>query len=355
MGITAVVYAGLALFRPVAYHFRELPRERALARGIVERYGRTSLDYFKLWNDKTFFFSPSHRAVIAYRVTGNVALALGDPVGPEEELLAAARNFVEYCQDNGWTVGFHQTLPDFLPMYQRLRLKKLKIGDEAVVDLGTFTLEGKAKREFRYKLRQMEALGVSAVEYSPPVPDALIAQLKEVSNQWLTIPGRRERTFTLGQFDREYLRTTSVLVAMDKNGRVLAFVNIITMPPASEISVDLMRRRTDAPNGVMDYLFIKMCVIEKGRGFKRFNLGMAPMAGFQEREEASAEERAIHAFFQQLNFLFSFRGLRAYKAKFATTWEPRYLIYSNVLELPRLALALRRVSELREADRESVE
>jgi phosphatidylglycerol lysyltransferase len=345
---SAVVYAGFALFRPVIYQLRTLPRERAIAAQIVEEYSRTTLDYFKLWYDKSYFFSPSHSCFIAYRVAGNVALALGDPVGPEKEIEPTLREFVEFCRDNGWGMGFHQVLPDFLPIYRRVRLKKLKIGDDAIVDLKSFTMEGKAKKEFRYKLRQMEGLGVEARHYEAPVPSEVVAELKEVSDEWLEIPGRRERTFTLGLFDDNYVKSTPVLVAADKEGKVLAFVNIIATPDEKEITIDLMRRRTEAPNGVMDYLFVKLFLYAKERGFERFNLGMAPMAGFQEREEASAEERAIHSFFQQLNFLFSFRGLRQYKAKFATSWEPRYLIYRHPLELPRLALALRRVSELKE-------
>jgi phosphatidylglycerol lysyltransferase len=81
---------------------------------------------------------------------------------------------------------------------------------------------------------------------------------------------------------------------------------------------------------------------------------MAPMTGFEEREEASAEERVIHGLFQKLDFVFSFRGLHHYKAKFATSWEPRYLVYRNVLELPRTAFALRRVSEI-EDERDKTE
>jgi len=107
-----------------------------------------------------------------------------------------------------------------------------------------------------------------------------------------------------------------------------------------------MRRRTDVPNGIMDYLFIKLFESARERGYARVSLGMAPMTGFQEHEEATAEERLIHGLFQRLNYVFSFRGLRHYKAKFATSWEPRYLIYRSSVELPRIALALRRISEI---------
>jgi len=344
--LTAGVYSGFALFRPMLYRFRIVPRERAIAREIVQQYARTPLDLFKLWPDKSYFFSPSQRCVVAYRVADNTAIALGDPVGPEAEIGATVREFLEMCRENGWAVAFYQTLPDFLPMYLRLGMRKLKIGDDAMVDLREFSLQGKSKRELRAKVRQLEAVGIHTLEFPAPVPDGIIAQLKGVSDQWLRIPGRRERSFTLGQFDPDYLRSKPVLVVLDSAGTVLAFINLISVN-RSEITGDLMRRRTDAPNGIMDYLFIKLFLYARARGYARVSLGMAPMTGFEEREEATAEERAIHGLFRRLDFLFSFRGLHHYKAKFATSWEPRYLIYRNVLELPRTAFALRRLSEIR--------
>jgi phosphatidylglycerol lysyltransferase len=347
IALTASIYSGFALFRPVLYRFRTAPKEAALAREIVQQYARTPLDLFKLWPDKSYFFSPTRRSVIAYRVADNTAIALGDPVGPEGEIGPTVREFVTMCRENGWAVAFYQTLPDFVPLYRGLRLRKLKIGDDAMVDLRRFSLQGKSKRELRSKLRQFEDLGIHTLEFQPPVPDDIIAQLKTVSEHWLQIPVRRERSFSLGQFDPDYMRSKPVLVVVDGSGRVLAFINLISVD-RREITGDLMRRRRDAPNGIMDYLFLKLFDYARERGYSRVSLGMAPMTGFQKSEEATAEERAIHGIFKRLNFIFSFRGLHQYKAKFATSWEPRYLVYENVMELPRTAFALRRVSEIRE-------
>jgi phosphatidylglycerol lysyltransferase len=108
-----------------------------------------------------------------------------------------------------------------------------------------------------------------------------------------------------------------------------------------------MRHRRDAPHGIMDSLFVQLFERQKAGGFKRFSLGLAPMSGFREGEEAGAEERAVQYFLQRSDFLFSYSGLAEYKAKFATHWEPRYAIYRNVLDLPRLAVALIRVSGLK--------
>jgi len=346
MTITAMGYSIFALFRPVIYKFRTLPQERAIATDIVIKYGRSSLDFFKLWPDKSYFFSQPQNCFLAYRVGGNFAVVLADPVGPEEEIVGTIHKFMEFCKENDWGLGLHQTLPDFLPIYARLGFKKLKVGDVAVVDLTRFTREGKAMKAFRHNINQLEKLGIQIIQYEPPIPEEVLLQVKEVSDEWLQIPGRRERGFTLGMFEPNYVRSTSLFTAADKNRKILAFVNIVTSYRKGEATIDLMRRRAEAPNGIMDYLFVKLFLYNKEKGFLRFNLGMAPMSGFQEREEASPEERAVHYFFQHLNFLFSYRGLLQYKAKFASFWEPRYVVYRNVLDLPRLAIALGKVSEL---------
>jgi lysylphosphatidylglycerol synthetase-like protein (DUF2156 family) len=278
------------------------------------------------------------------------AVALGDPVGTEERMKELVSDFAMYCRDNSWGLGFHHVMPDFLGVYQELGFTKLKVGDEAIVDLKEFSLQGKSARSFRAKVNQVEARGIEAIYYSPPIAPALMAELREVSDEWLQTPGRRERQFGLGMFDEEYLSATPVFAAIDAGRKVLAFVNVIPSYRKGEATVDLMRRRTNTPNGIMDYLFVKLFLRNKEQGFDRFNLGMVPMTGFQPHEEASPEERAIHVFVQHLNFLFSFKGLLAYKAKFATSWEPRYAVYRTPLDLVRLAFALNRVSEVRSHD-----
>jgi phosphatidylglycerol lysyltransferase len=347
MMAAAVGYSCWQMFRPVLYRFHTIPHDRQRAAVLVSAHGLSTSDFFKIWPDKSFFFTPGGTAFVAYRVANGFAVALGDPVGSKEAIAGAISGFRKYCEEQDWGVAFYQALPDFMGLYRAAGFNKLKIGDDAVVDLDRFTLEGKRGKEVRSKVNQFEKAGVRAKYYEPPVDPGVLAALREVSDDWLRIPGRRERGFTLGNFDEDYLRGTPVMTAEAADGRVLGFLNVIPGGPG-ESTCDLMRRRNDAPNGIMDYLFVKMFQLAKERGYRKFNLGMAPMSGFQEREEATPQERAVHAFFQHLNFLFSYKGLRAYKAKFATRWEPRFVYYRNVLDLPRLALALGKVSAVKE-------
>ncbi len=342
----AFCYAGLALFRPVVYSLRTAPRQRERARSIVLAHGGAATDFFKTSPDKSLFFSSRGDAFVAYRVAASVAVALGDPVGPDAAIEDAIRDYLALCDANDWEPAFYQTGPRYLPVYRRFGLRRLKIGDEAIVDLAAFSLDGRPWKDLRNRLSRLERDGVAFRHWEPPLDDELLDRLEVTSRAWLSIPGRRERRFSLGRFERNYVRSCPVSALTAADGDVLAFVNVIRSYRPGETTVDLMRHRPDAPNGTMDCLFVRHFQAMRRAGFVRFNLGMAPMAGFQEGEVAGPEERAIHAFLRHLNFVFSFEGLRRYKAKFATSWEPVYLIYGRRLDLPRLALALRRVSEI---------
>jgi phosphatidylglycerol lysyltransferase len=347
MTATWITYALVALFRPALYVLRIVPQERARAAALLARHGRSAIDYFKVWPDKSLFFADRRDCFLAYRVGAGYAIVLGDPVGPEEAIEGCVQQFAALCREYDWELAFHQALPDFLPIYARLGFRRLKVGDDAIIDLTRFGLEGREGKEFRQTVHHVEREGVRLVSFEPPIPEEVLLQLESVSSEWLRIPGRRERRFTLGLFDRDYVRATPVLAAADAAGKILAFVNLIPSYRPGEATIDLMRRRDEGAHGLMDYLMIRTLLACRERGFARFNFGMAPMSGFQEREEATPEERAVHFFFQRLNFLFSYHGLRAYKAKFAHAWEPRYAIYRRALDLPRLAVALARVTEIR--------
>jgi phosphatidylglycerol lysyltransferase len=346
ISVCGVGYALFELYSPVHFRFRVQPRGREQARHILEAHGRSALDFFKVWPDKMYFFSASQQSFLAYRVGAHVAVALSDPVGPESEIAAIVRGFRAYCRKNDWGVAFHQALPDFLPIYEELGFHRLKIGDDAIVDLKQFTLQGADAKELRHIVNRAEKGGLGVRRWDPPIPPDVLHELRSVSDEWLQIPGRRERQFTLGVFEPEYVRSTPIFAVTGAGGHLHAFVNVIPSYHRGEATSDLMRRRNDAPGGVMDYLFVKLFLWFQEQGYERFNLGMAPMSGFQENEEATLEEKAIHYFFQRLNFVFSFRGLHQYKAKFAHQWEPRYVVYERPLDLPRVGLALGAVSRV---------
>ncbi len=221
----------------------------------------------------------------------NLAVALGDPVGPENEMESAVLEFKRFCADNDWGTAFHQTLPDFLPLYDKLGFRKFKIGDDAIVDLDKFSLEGRTMKELRHTAHKLEKQGVRIEKWEPPVPNGALQQVKSVSDEWLGIAGKRERRFTLGLFDWDYVKSTPVIAAVDSEGQVLAFVNVIRSYAKGETTIDLMRHGKASPGGVMDFLFIHLFQHFKERGFARFNLGMAPLPVFRRARKRPSRRR----------------------------------------------------------------
>lgn len=312
---------------------------------LVGRYGRTPLDYFKTWPDKSYYFSPSGQSAIAYRVAWSVAVSLGDPVGPDHELEPLVRAFLGFCSDNGWSTAFLQVLPNFLCVYRGLGLNVLKIGEHALVDLDRFATQTSRRRAFRRPSLHLAAEGCGVRLESPPHPDALLDEAEEVSREWLSLPGRRERGFTLGRFDRGYLAQHSLAVLRDPAGRLVAFVNQVPGVRPGVATIDLMRHRPEAPNGAMDYLLGELLLRLRQQGYRWFSLGLAPLAGVGTGRGGRLEERAVREVYEHASAVFSFKGLRSYKAKFEPGWEERFLVYENGHRgLLRTALALGRIT-----------
>jgi phosphatidylglycerol lysyltransferase len=346
VGVLAVAYAVFSLARPVVWRRRTLPSERARARRLIEMYGDSSLDFFKTWPDKVFFFSSTGKGVVAYGLTMSTAIALGDPVATDEvEFQTVLAEFLDFCDANGWRVAFDQVPPTHLADYREAGLAVLKIGEEAVVRLPDFSLRGTKMKSLRAAMNRLEREGYHAVWHESPLGNALLAQVREVSHEWLTLPGRRERGFTLGQFMDTYVRQTPVMTVENSAGRILAFANVIPDGVAGEATVDLMRHRPNLPNGIMDFLFVRLMEHFREQGYTTFSLGMAPFAEVGTAPDSPALERALRLLSEHLTRFFSARGLHHYKEKFHPEWEPRYLVYQSDVSLPLVTLALIRLGE----------
>lgn len=191
---------------------------------------------------------------------------------------------------------------------------------------------------------RMEREGYRVVYYPPPQTAERLATLREVSDEWLELGGHRERSFTLGRFEDDYIRNSPIFAVEDTGSQIVAFANLIPDGVEGETTIDLMRRRAQ-PDGVMDYLFLRAFEQLKSEGYHRFSLGMAPFANVGAEEGARIPERIVGQFYEHRNRLFSYKGLRSYKDKFHPCWEPRYLVYRSESSLPAIALAIVRLTE----------
>ncbi|MGB9792724.1 MAG: phosphatidylglycerol lysyltransferase domain-containing protein [Thermacetogeniaceae bacterium] len=327
------------VLQPVVYRHTVLAAERKRAAAIVTKHGRSSLAHLTLLPDKLYHFSRSGDSFVAYTLVGNVAVVLGDPVGPDDDIPRLVGEFTDLCAKNDWYPAFYQTLPDHLPVYLEHGYKILKIGEEAIVDLASFSLSGRSRKSLRQTVKRLERKGYQAELLLPPLSDETIRELKEVSDHWLRRKKGGEKRFSLGWFDTEYLRSCPVMVVRDAQETIQAFANIIPEYQRMEGTIDLMRYREE-DKGLVDFMFVHLIEHFKKEGYTTFNLGLCPLANVGGQPGATLQERAVHFFYEHFNQIYSFKGLRQFKEKYAPTWEPRYLVYPSPLVLPKIALAI---------------
>ena len=334
-------YALIMLIRPVLVRRGPSQEERQKAREIVEAYGCSSLARMLLFNDKLYYLSPGG-SVIGYVVEGRIALTLGDPIGPAEDIPVCISSFDAYCARNDWQAAYYQVLPYYIEAYRDVGYHALCIGSEAIVNLSTFNIAGGDKKSIRSGVNRMIKLGYQAEVLHPPHPPNLMNELHQISDEWLTLMHGTEKQFSLGWFDEDYLNSTPVIVIRSPEGIIDAFANIIPEYQASEVSIDLMRHRRQAKKGQMDFLFVSLIEWAKGQGYATFNLGLSGLAGIGENPTDPALERALHYVYQHVNQFYNFKGLHEFKAKFDPAWSPRYLVYPSVASLPAVTIAMMR-------------
>ena len=338
-GVGAVSLASLfalaRLLRPVPVS-PALPADQELElAGTIVRESPWAYGHLALLGDKSLLFSENRQAFLMYGVEKRSWVAMGDPFGPKGEAQELAWRFREMCHlHGGWPV-FYQVRPENLPLYLDLGLTLIKLGEEGRVPLADFTLEGPTHKHLRRSLHIVDqAGGVFEIVPADQVK-GLLPELKAVSDNWLEHKHTREKRFSLGFFNEEYLRRLP-LALVRQGGRISAFANLWYGDRKEELSLDLMRYRQDAQDNIMEYLLVKLMLWAQAEKFRYFNLGVAPLSGLEDHALASFWSQLGSFLFYHGEYFYNFQGLRRYKERFAPVWEPRYLASPGGLALPQI-------------------
>ncbi len=309
--------------------------ERGRAKALVATASRAEAHLAQL-GDKLFLFSDD--SFVMYGVQGSSWIAMGDPVASSpEDTLDLVWRYKELVDRHRGKPVFYQISSDWLPVYLDAGFSLIKLGEEAWVDLKTFTIEGGAGRKLRqtFAKAQRSDASVEIVTRDKLIP--FIDELRDVSDEWLTTRGTAEKGFSLGFWSDDYMVQNDVAIVRHA-GRIVAFANIWMTADKSEFTIDLMRHRPHAPPGVMDLLFITLMLEAKAQGYRWFNLGMAPLAGLPQHRLASMWSHLGTLFSRHADRYYNFEGLRAFKSKFNPEWRSKYLAYPGGLSLAQVLI-----------------
>lgn len=312
--------------------------ELELAKNLLIKNGHSALDYFKTYNDKLLFFSENKTAFISYRISGNFAVVLENPVTENrKEMKKSIREFDQYCYQNGLKSIFYRVPEESLSVFQELKKKNLFLGQEGVVNLNTFDLKGGSKKSMRNAINKVIDQGYKITIHVPPVKDGILQKIKAVSDEWLLDTVRTEIIFSQGMFIWEELKQQTIITVENAEEKVIAFLNIIPDYASGEATYDLIRKTKDAPNGVMDFILIELFKYLKSEGFSTVNLGFAPLSGIDDAH--TFPERSMKFAYEKIRSFAQYKGLREYKEKFEPLWTNRYLIYQDdydLLKIPKI-------------------
>ncbi len=328
------------------------PEGLARARSVLERHGSGTLDYFALRPDKDFFFWGD--TVVAHAVYGGVCLVSPDPVGPPAEREEAWRAFRRYVDGHGWALGGLGMGEEWLPIYRASGMHDLYVGDEAVVRVNRFTLEGGRFKGLRQAVNRVAKYGYRISFHDPSALDpTLQEQIKNVMTKSRRGDVERGFSMTLGRvFDPA---DEGLLLAVVHGpapggspdgllGPAVAFCQYVPAPGIGGYSLDLMRRDNGQhPNGLIDFAVVETIRELKNRGQQGLGLNFATMRAVLAGEAGEGVTQRVQAWLlRRMGDSMQIESLWRFNAKFDPDWQPRYAIYDAPENTLAVAIAVAR-------------
>jgi phosphatidylglycerol lysyltransferase len=332
-GATAIliVFSIVSLISPTQPE-TEFPKSEELDKAQEAlRHFNKSYACLALLGDKALLFNRKHDAFLIYAIEGKSWIVLGDTVGHEKDREDLVLRFRDLCRVKKAMPVFYQVDQNHFQFYLDLGLTVLKISEEARVALSSFQLENLSadlKNAYqRFKEREDYQFDV----IPPEGVQAHLDELRDISESWLSLHRTREKGFSVGFFQAFYLKKYPVAL-IRKEGKIVAFANILQSHAKAEASVDLLRSVSETPKSLEDYLLLEIMLWMKNKNCQWFNLGTAGILDMEESPLAPFEQsmKEILSPYTRITHL---TEIRKEKDRFKPEWSPKYLAYSANLSL----------------------
>ena len=343
LGLFTLLVSAYVFLRSARPHGRMGAQDASRIRDLLGKQGeRDSLGYFALRSDKSVIWSPTGKSCIGYRVVSGVMLAGGDPIGDPEAWPGAIHAFMDEAARHAWVpavMGCGELAAEV--WCREGGLNALELGDEAVVEVASFSLQGRAMRNVRQMVSRVERSGYTAeVRRAGDIPRAEIAALIRQADSWRGSQIERGFSMALGRVGAPG-DERCVIVTATENGVLRAILHFVPWG-ADGLSLDLMRRDRTAQPGVNDFLIVETIKAAEELGVKRMSLNFAVFRAALERGERIGAGPVLRAWRGILLFMsrwFQIESLYKFNAKFCPVWMPRFFVFPSTKDAPRVCIA----------------
>jgi phosphatidylglycerol lysyltransferase len=311
---------------------------------IIDKFGGSPVIHYVYLHDKYVYINESKDVVLQYQMSANKIVILGNPVGNKDKVFETIQEFYKLADLYGYVPVFTAIDQNMMPVLHETGYEFMKLGEDALVDLTKFTLEGRKMKSVRNALSRVEKEEYSFEIVKPPFTDEFFNELKEVSDEWLS--GRQEKGFYIGFFDKEYLGKQPIAIVKNKENKIKGFSNLMPMYDNNKtLSIDLMRFSHDTCNGIMDFMFVNLFKWGQEEGYERFNMGMAPLSNVGRSKYSFLSEKVAAQIYSHGQNFYSFKGLKKFKEKYCDIWEGKYMAYRKKTSILTTALQIIIVAE----------
>ncbi len=309
---------------------------------LAEQGERDSLGYFATRRDKAVLFSPTGKAAITYRVTAGVCLASGDPLGDPEAWPPVIERWLALCREYTWSPAVIGAGEEAAEAYVRAGLKALQLGDEAILDVGAFTLEGRDMRPVRQAVNRVGRAGYTTrIRRHAEISAEEMGEVVRLAEQWRDGSTERGFSMALGRLGDPADGRCVLVEALGPGGERAAMLSF-TPWGARGLSLDLMRRDSDTDNGLFEFLIATLTRTAHRLDVDRISLNFAVFrSAFEQgaRIGAGPVLRAWRALLVFCSRWWQLESLYRSNVKYQPRWIPRFVVFAERRELAQVGVA----------------
>lgn len=320
----------VSLFAPLLE--REVPtdHDRDLVQDLA-RHGDNSVAYYANMPDKQYYWNRDQTHIVAYQVSRGVAVGLGEPLGLGDNIPTLSE-FSDSLERRGLQTVLYNVTSAFALRASSLGYRHLKVGEEAVIPLDSFDLDGPKMAEIRHAVSRLEREHVHYEWYSvSDLPWATLQAIDNLHTTWISQKNMPPMTFSMEYYPFPTALEVSILAIKNTAGQLWGALSFLPYGEGSGMTLDLMLRSGEAPNGMMEAAISEAANHFRTLGVHNLNLGLAPLAG---------SNKAFLTLFNNFNHFYQFKSLYKFKNKFTPRWDPKYIVIGKKLTFPKAALSI---------------